>query len=73
MRLGDLPRETETNAGPAGFRAEERYKDLIDGGRRHTAAVIGNRNTDLPFVEPTAIDLDAWCRCLRDRVDRVVK
>ena len=73
MRLRDLPRETEANARPAGFRAEERYKDLIDGGRRYTAAVIGNSDADLPFVEPTAIYLDAWSRCLRDRVDRVVK
>jgi hypothetical protein len=60
MRERDLTRETKANARAAGFRAKKWYKDLINGHRRHAAAIIGNCDADLPFVEPTVIDRNAW-------------
>ena len=72
MRKGDLPGKTETNARATWFSAKKRYKYLIKGLWRHTAAVICDGDADLPIVERPVIYLNTWVWCLRDRIDRIV-
>jgi hypothetical protein len=73
MRKGDLPGKTETNARATWFSAKKRYKYLINGPWRNTAAVICDGDTDLPIVEPRATYPNTWVWGLRDRVDCVVE
>src|SRR5258708_39753158 len=70
MRQRDLTREAEANAGTAGFGAEKRYEDVINGRRRDTASIIGNCDADLPIGEVTAAHFDARRRCPCHRIDR---